>query len=175
MSEPSVRVWDPLVQICHWSLVTTVALAWATHEGWGQWHEWLGYAALAVVAVRIPWGFVGPAEARFANFVRSPARTLAYAKRVFAGTEQRELGHNPLGAWMIVALLANVLLVGLSGWLYTTDRFWGVEWVEELHEGLANTLLFLIALHVAGVIFTSLRHRENLAASMVHGRKRPLE
>ena len=172
---PVVKVWDPVVRLCHWSLVTAVTLSWVTQEGWGSWHEWLGYAALAVLAVRIPWGFLGPAEARFLKFVRSPGITLAYAKRVLAGNEDRHLGHNPLGGWMIVALWVNVLLVGASGWLYTTDRYWGVKWVEELHEGLANSLLVLIALHLAGVIFTSLRHRENRASAMVHGRKRPLD
>ncbi|MFM9969595.1 MAG: cytochrome b/b6 domain-containing protein [Burkholderiales bacterium] len=173
--QPSVKVWDPLVRLCHWSLVITVTLAWLTHEGWGAWHEWIGYASLAVVAVRLPWGFLGPVHARFLVFVKPPAETMAYAKRVATGNEERHLGHNPLGGWMIVALLTNVLLVGLSGWLFTTDRYWGVEWVEILHEGLAISLLVLIALHLAGVIFTSMRHRENLAAAMVHGRKRPLE
>ena len=59
----------------------------------------------------------------------------------------------------------------MTGWLYTTDRFWGVEWVGELHEGLAEALLVLIALHVAGVAFASWRHHENLVAAMLHGRK----
>ena len=74
---------------------------------------------------------------------------------------------------MILALLLVAMLTGLSGWLYTTDAFWGVEWVEEVHEALAEALLVLIAVHVAGVLFSSRRHRENLAAAMLHGRKRP--
>jgi cytochrome b len=86
--------------------------------------------------------------------------------------EPRHLGHNPLGGWMTVILLLTVALVGLSGWLYTTDRFWGVEWVERLHSTLADALLALAAVHVAGAIYASFRHRENLVAAMVHGRKR---
>lgn len=62
--------------------------------------------------------------------------------------------------------------VGVSGWLYTTDRFWGVEWVETLHSILANLLLILAAVHVLGALYASFRHRENLVAAMVHGRKR---
>ena len=73
---------------------------------------------------------------------------------------------------MVVALLALVALVGFTGWLYTTDRFWGVPWVEELHESLSDALFAFVALHIAGVAFTSLRHRENLVAAMLHGRKR---
>lgn len=171
-SEATVRVWDPVVRVGHWLLVASVALAWFTHEGGGGWHEWIGYAALAIAVLRVGWGFVGPRHARFGSFVRSPSETMAYAKSVTGHREPRHLGHNPLGGWMIVALLAMVIAVGASGWLYTTDRFWGVEWVEELHEALAEALLLLVALHVGGVVFSSHRHRENLAGAMIHGRKR---
>lgn len=167
-----VRVWDPLVRVGHWLLVATVALAWLTREGGGARHEWLGYAALAIVAVRIVWGFTGPTHARFAQFVHPPAATLEYTRRVIGGSEPRYLGHNPLGGWMVLALLLTVALTGLSGWLYTTDRFWGVEWVERVHALLADLLLILVGAHVAGVLYTSLRHRENLVAAMLHGRKR---
>ena len=73
---------------------------------------------------------------------------------------------------MVVALLTMVALVGFTGWLYTTDRFWGVPWVEELHETLSDTLFALVGLHIIGVVFTSRKHRENLVAAMLHGRKR---
>ena len=72
---------------------------------------------------------------------------------------------------IIVALLVTALLTAGSGWLYTTDRFWGMAWLETTHRVFGNALLPLLALHVAGVIFTSLRHHENLAAAMLHGRK----
>lgn len=168
----TVRVWDPLVRIGHWSLVAAVAGAWITGEGFGAVHEWIGYAALVVVAIRLVWGFVGTRYARFTQFVRLPAATLAYARAVVAGREPRHVGHNPLGAWMIVALVVVVVLTGGTGWLYTTDRFWGVEWVEDLHEGLATLLLWLIALHVAGAVFESVRHGENLVRAMFTGDKR---
>jgi len=82
------------------------------------------------------------------------------------------MGHNPLGGWMIVALLATALAAAISGWVYTTDAFWGVAWVERVHVFFAELLLVLAALHVAGVAFTSIRHRENLVAAMLHGKKR---
>ena len=173
MEDARIRVWDPLVRVFHWSLALSVLLAWISAEGWGRWHEWIGYAALALVAVRLIWGLVGSRYARFAAFLRGPAATMAYARSVLAHRDRRYLGHNPLGGWMIIALLVMVTLTGFTGWLYTTDAYWGVEWVEEVHEGCANTLLFLIGLHVAGVVLTSWRHGENLVAAMWHGRKRP--
>jgi cytochrome b len=167
-----VPVWDPVVRVLHWSLAATVAAAWLTRHGGGALHEWLGYASAALLALRLAWGLAGPRRARFASFVRPPSATLAYARSVFAHCEPRYLGHNPLGAWMIVALIAAIAAVDLTGWLYTTDRFWGVEWVENLHEAISSALLALVVVHVAGVAFSSRRHGENLAAAMIHGRKR---
>lgn len=166
-------MWDPLVRIGHWLLALSIALAWLTKAGTGrEWHEEIGYVALAVIAVRIAWGWLGSSYARFASFLRTPAATLRYGRQLLAGHEPRCIGHNPLGGWMIVALLLDTALVGASGWLYTTDRFWGVAWVERLHSILSDSLLILIAAHVGGVIFSSWRHRENLIAAMLHGRKR---
>ena len=167
-----IIVWDPAVRVGHWLLVAGIVAAWITREGSREWHEIAGYAALAVVAFRIMWGWIGSATARFAGFVVRPAVALAYARDLLKRCEPRHLGHNPLGGWMIVALLLTVALVSGTGWLYTTDRYWGAEWIETLHSRLADLLWILVALHVAGVLYASLRHRENLAAAMVHGRKR---
>jgi cytochrome b len=174
-----VKVWDRLVRVAHWSLAACVLAAWITAESKlksaERIHEWLGYAALAVVALRLTWGWIGPRYARFGQFVAGPARTLAYAKTLLRGAEPRYIGHNPLGGWMIVALLATAALASLSGWLSITDRFWGVKWLQETHEVLGNTLIALAAVHVAGVVYTSRRQRENLAAAMLSGIKRPPE
>src|ERR1700716_2420961 len=151
-------------------MVASVTGAWLVSEG--AVHDRAGYILLALVALRIVWGFVGPPHARFADFIRSHRSTLLYARLVIAGREPRYMGHNPLGGWMIVALLATALAAAISGWVYTTDAFWGVAWVERAHVFFAELLLVLAALHVAGVAFTSIRHRENLVAGMLHGKKR---
>lgn len=176
MAVPEVRVWDPAVRVLHWTLVASVAIAAATAEAHGkilaQVHEWAGYVALVVVALRTLWGLAGARHARFAAFVRGPGEVTAYAKSLLAGRERRYLGHNPLGGWMIVALLAMAALAAGSGALYVTDRFWGLKWVEETHEFLAHVLYALVALHVAGALFTGWRHGENLVRAMFTGRKR---
>lgn len=167
-----VPVWDGVVRSLHWLLVATVAGAWLTSLALLHWHEPIGYAALGIVAARTVWGFVGGSHARFANFVHGPAATGAYARAVLWRREPRYLGHNPLGAWMALALLACVAALGFTGWLYTgTDRFWGEAWLEGLHAILAWLLLVLVAVHVGGVVFTSWRHRENLVRAMVDGAK----
>jgi cytochrome b len=166
------RVWDPLVRVAHWVLVIAIGFAWLTRHGGGEWHEYLGYLSLIVVAVRVLWGWRGPRRARFSDFLQEPRRTVEYAQQMLRGQEPRYVGHNPLGGWMIVALLGTVTLVAFSGWLYTTDRFWGVAWVEAVHRYATNVLLTLAALHVVGVLYASARHRENLIGAMLHGRKR---
>ena len=168
----TVKVWGPYVRISHWLLVAVLTAAWLTRRGGGAWHEWTGHAALALVVARTIAGFVLRGHARFASFLRGPRETLRYARELLARRERRYLGHNPLGGWMIVLLLAVTAATSATGWLYTTDRYWGIEWVERLHSTLADALVVLAALHVAGVVAASLRHRENLVAAMVHGRKR---
>lgn len=168
-----VPVWDRAVRSLHWLLAGAVAWAWISTLTGFQAHEAAGYVALAVLAARTAWGFVGSPPARFGRFVRRPRDTLAYVAQLRAGHEPRYLGHNPLGAWMVLALLACVAGTALTGWLYTTDAFWGMAWLEQLHRLLAWLLLGLIALHVTGVLVTSRRHRENLVRAMIDGRKPP--
>jgi cytochrome b len=151
MTEPAgqqIRVWDLLVRLLHWSLVSGFIAAYFTRHVNGPWHEWLGYFVLAVVAVRLPWGVLGSRYARFRQFIRSPRKTFAYARLITKGLQPRYIGHNPLGGWMIASLLTFLLATCISGWLYTTDRFWGVEWVEELHELLTWFTIALVAVHV---------------------------
>lgn len=92
---------------------------------------------------------------------------------MLAGTEERHLGHNPLGGWMALALWTTVAGACATGWLYTTDAFFGIAWVETAHQVLAWTVVALLPLHLAGVVLASLRHRENLVAAMFGGSKRP--
>jgi len=167
-----VRVWDLLVRVLHWSLVVAVIGAWLTREGEDPRHLQIGYAALAIVALRTGWGFAGPRYARFVDFVRSPRVTVGYLGQVVVHREPHYVGHNPLGRWMILMLLATTAGICITGWLYTTDRFWGVAWVGELHEFLTDVLIVFVILHVTGVVFTSIRQRENLVKAMITGVKK---
>ncbi len=170
--ERTVRVWDPLVRIFHWSLVLGIALAWLSSEGWDRTHEITGYIIAGLIGFRLLWGIVGGKYARFAQFVRGPRVTIAYLKDILSGRAKRHLGHNPAGAAMIVALLFSVATTCMTGWMMSWDAFWGAQWLEELHEGAATFILLLVGLHVAGVVHASLSHRENLVRAMFTGRKR---
>lgn len=167
------QVWDLPVRLLHWLLVATIAAAWITSHRTGSVHEYIGYGAGAIVLLRLLWGCTGNRYARFRQFVRPAPQTLQYLREVMRGNAARYLGHNPLGGWMVIALLVCISLLVITGWLTTTDMFWGYAWPVLIHITIAWTLIGLIALHICGVAFTSWQHRENLIAAMLTGKKAP--
>lgn len=176
----TVKVWDLFVRLFHWSLVTCVLLNQFVLEAGETPHEWSGYIASGLVVARILWGFVGSYHARFSNFFPTPSRIRQHLVVLrqgrtgeHVGTHVDEhVGHNPLGALMMLALMALVLALGLTGWLQGTDTFWGEEWLQELHEWLANGLLLAAGLHAAAAIVMGRLERVNLVRAMVTGVKR---
>jgi cytochrome b len=172
MPPATVRVWDLFIRIFHWSLVGLFTVVFATGDKIEQLHAAAGYGIATLLAARIVWGFIGRRHARFVDFVTSPATALAYVRAILRGRAPRYLGHNPVGGAMVVALMALLALLCVTGFMMTTDAFWGVKWVQELHATAANLMLGLVALHVIGVMFTSIDHGENLVKAMITGRKR---
>lgn len=170
-----VRVWDVFVRTFHWSLVGSFVVAWLTRHGNEDIHHLAGYGAASLVGLRVVWGLVGTHYARFRQFTRRPATVLGYLRDIATGREARYIGHNPAGGAMILALLIAMAGTALTGWMMTTDQFWGVEWVGRTHERLADGLLILVLVHIAGVALASVRHRENLVLAMFTGRKRAAE
>jgi len=171
-------IWSPWLRLIHGLLAASTILAFVSHEGTSRlhaWHECFGYVALCMAACRIWLGFTanGPLKNywRFSGFVLGLRATLRYTNNLIHLREARHIGHNPLGAWMVVALLANSVLCGLTGWLFTTDMFWGYAWLEKLHGALGEAFVPLVVLHLLGVAYSSYRHKESLIAAMIHGKK----
>jgi cytochrome b len=207
----NVKVWDPLVRIFHWSLVTAFAIAYFTGDEESTLHVYAGYAVIGLVLFRIVWGLIGTRHARFRDFLHRPSAVIGYAKDFLAGRPKRYLGHNPLGGVMILLLLGSLLTTGVTGYLLLgADGDAGTEAaaapapavagpstgliasayaddddgeeaggehdenegpLKDVHEFFANFTLFLVFLHVGGVLLSSLRHRENLVRAMITGRK----
>ncbi len=163
-----IKTWDLFVRIFHWSLVVIMLHQFLLEEE-STTHNYLGYAALALVALRVIWGFVGSPFARFSEFVRSPVVTFQYVAQIIRGHPKRYIGHNPAGAAMVLALLAMVAITSISGWAIAVAT---EDWLEEFHEIAANVTLLLILAHVAGVVVASWQHRENLVKAMFTGRKK---
>jgi cytochrome b len=167
-----IRVWDPLVRTFHWTLALSFAVAWLSSEHSGRLHEVAGYIVGVLVLARVAWGFLGSGYARFSQFVQPPAAVAAYLGSIATGSERRFIGHNPAGGAMIVILLASMMATAGTGWLLTTDTFWGSLAVQRVHSILAHGVLLLVLAHLGGVALASLRHRENLVRAMVIGDKR---
>jgi cytochrome b len=181
---PSVKAWDPLVRIFHWSLVFSFLLAFVTEDDWINLHIWAGYAVSLLIVFRLVWGVIGTRTARFGSFVKSPGVVMRHLREMLSQkTTTHYLGHNPVAAVMVVTLLVSISLVAFSGVvLIAADGqgplantfFAGAsgEVMEEVHEFFANFTLLLIFGHVAGVVISSLLEGENLARAMITGRKK---
>ena len=170
-SAREVLVWDPLVRLIHWSLALAILLNGTVIEDESQTHEWIGYFALGLVALRLVWALVGPKHARFSAFPPSPARALRHLRAMLSGDRTIHLSHNPLGALMVYNIWLSVIAIGVTGYMMTTLTFFGVDWVEEVHEAVFAWLILSVGLHVGGVVFDSMRSGVNLVRAMVNGRK----
>lgn len=186
-TDKKLKVWDPVVRIFHWTLVATFFIDYFTEEELLTVHVWAGYVLLVVIGIRIVWGFVGTQHAKFSDFVTSPSVAIQYLKDTVFLRAERYTGHNPIGGLMVLILLVSVTLTGfsglllygagehagpLAGWFGSNSEFWE-EILEELHEVLANFSLFMVVIHIAGVVVESKIHNENLVRAMWDGYKKP--
>ena len=181
----SVRVWDLPVRLFHWLLVISIATSWATAElGWMRVHFLSGYTILTLLLFRLGWGIVGSYPARFATFVRGPRAALEHLRELRLPPDRVPpvLGHNPLGGWMVVALLL-VLLVQAGSGLFTSDDIMvdgplvdlassaAVKAMSTTHRLLFKLIFVLVATHVAVVAAYLVIRRENLIRPMITGHK----
>jgi len=174
-------IWDLPVRIIHWSLLVAVVGAWLTRElegDWFVWHTRFGYTVLVLVLTRVLWGFFGTRHARFAEFVRGPKTVIDYLR---SGTSS-SVGHNPLGALMILAMLTMLLAQAVTGLfandqVFETGPLFGYVAIEtsdrltSLHKQLFDWIAAAIAIHVSAALFYLWIRKENLILPMITGRK----
>ena len=167
-----VPAWDWVVRLLHWMLAALVAVDLVRDDG-DYAHRLVGYAAAAVVLVRLSWAAVSRSHAGLASLRPSVSQSLAYLRLLARGAPPRSAGHNPLGLWMVWLLWIVVLLLGVTGWMSRLDAFWGDDGIHDIHALLADVLLVAVIVHLVGVALMSWLWRENLPASMITGHRRP--
>lgn len=165
------KVWDLPVRIFHWSLAASFSGAYVLSESerLRNVHVTLGYTVMGLIAFRVLWGLIGSRYARFSSFLYGPVAAVRYLRDSLAGRPSQYAGHNPAGSWAVYAILLLGIATGVSGYLNFHDL--GGEGMEEVHEVFANAWLIVVGVHVFGVIFSSIAHRENLARAMITGYK----
>ncbi|MCV2865767.1 cytochrome b/b6 domain-containing protein [Albidovulum sediminicola] len=166
-----VKVWDPVVRAFHWTVAVGFAANALLTDAEGKLHEWIGYAIFFLVCLRILWGLTGTRHARFADFPPSVEAAVAQLSDMAAGRNHPHVGHSPLGAWMIYNLLLSLIAICVTGYMMTTDTFFGIGWVEEAHEILVTWAEVSVLAHIAGAVYESRRLGINLPKSMVTGYK----
>jgi cytochrome b len=176
-----VRVWDLPTRLFHWALAICMVLGIVFVKIGGnaiQWHAYCGYAALALILFRVIWGFVGSWHARFANFIPSPSKLIAFLR----GQVDGGLGHNPLGALSVIALLTVILIQALTGLFADDDIFFQgpfakyvsnntVALLTSIHRFNQYLIFALVGLHIAAISYYYFVKRENLVRPMVTGDK----
>lgn len=188
-----IKVWDIAVRSFHWLLVAFFFIAYLTGDD-SIIHAYSGYAVLGLVAFRLIWGVIGTRYARFSNFVYGKETVKAYVRSILNFRPIHYIGHNPLGGWMVIFLLIFLLLTSWTGLeayaaegkgplaalsfdLSPISTAWadsdhkGHSLWKSVHEFFANFTLFLVFVHIAGVLFSSMIHGENLIKSMITGEK----
>ena len=173
-------VWDLPTRLFHWVLAALIGFSWwSAEEEKLDWHMWSGYAVMTLIIFRLLWGLVGSSTARFANFVRGPSAVLAYLRD---SNGWRAIGHSPIGALSVVALLGLTILQVATGLFNADDdglvegplaplvSFDVADAAHDLHELVFNVLLVFIAIHVAAILFYRLVQGKKLLAAMISGR-----
>ncbi len=187
LSGARVLAWDGPTRVFKWLLVVLVFDGWLSNKfgsGFPPWHKWNGYAVLVLIVFRLFWGIVGGSTSRFSAFLAGPAASIAYIRAEIAGHPRKYLGHNPLGAWMIVALLAAVTAQALTG-LFSADEDRliiegplaktvadaAVDFAARWHRRIFGAIEILTVLHIAANVFYTFVKRDPLIPAMVTGRK----
>jgi cytochrome b len=176
----TIEVWDLPLRVFHWLLALCVSASIVTGEIGGNlidWHGRFGVLVLGLLVFRVIWGFVGSTHARFVNFIPTPAKISAYLKGQWQGQ-----GHNPLGAFSVIALL-GVLAALVGGGLFANDdiAFQGPlfslvdksvsDKLRSVHAYAFDVLVGLLVLHIAAIVFYARVKKHNLVAPMVTGKK----
>jgi cytochrome b len=176
-----IRVWDLPIRLFHWLLVICIAGSFATiklSDELIQWHSYFGYSILTLLIFRIIWGFVGSTHARFLSFAPTPKSLLNYLR----GKSQHVLGHNPLGALSVFALLF-ALSVQVTTGLFVDDEiaFQGpfakyvsssvVSLFSQIHQANQVVIYTLITIHIAAIVYYRKFKGEDLIKPMINGDK----
>ncbi|MEY4760190.1 MAG: hypothetical protein RLZZ200_46 [Pseudomonadota bacterium] len=196
MSEKRL-VWDLPLRAFHWLLFLSIFGLWVTAKAdadymawltrhvdatWMQWHFRIGYFVIGLLLFRIIWGFVGPKHARFANFIPGPSRLFGYLGGVLKRDSKPAVGHNPVGALMVLVLLASVGLQAFTGLFTSDDIVWSgpynaavssatADKMGGIHHENYEVLLLLIGLHVAAIVYYAVWKRQRLVPPMITGLK----
>ena len=181
------KVWDPLTRVWHWALAVAVTSNWLIGQFMSfdtiVWHFYLGYFILALIFIRIIWGFVGPKTIRWSALLPTPKAIIAYSKTLFSHQASGSAGHNPLGSLSVIAMLLLLLGQTITGLFLESDDFFEsaplAEYVSTAvsnsltwwHFLFAKVLLGLVALHLSAILFYLIWKKENLIKPMITGWK----
>lgn len=178
-------IWDVPTRLFHWLLVLAIVGQWLTAEileDAMQWHFYIGYFTLGLVAFRLCWGVIGTRYAKFSQFVTTPSTAISYARTMLDKNATPHAGHNPMGGWMVVIMLVILLAQAISGLFMTDDIFLDGPYYSAVSQELASLMSTIhhrgftiiqgvVLLHILAVVFYVIYKRQPLISAMIHGKK----
>ena len=171
-------IWNIKTRILHWLIAACVAANIINDgdDGARLPHEIVGYLVMALVSVRLAYGFLAKSSdsfhTQFKNLPLNPSKVVEFLKAELSNKILHYKGHNPLAAWTYIAIWLSILSLGVTGFMMGLDAFWGEEWIEEFHETLSNVLLALLAMHMAGMLKDAFKKKEKTWLKMIKGKVR---
>jgi cytochrome b len=190
-------VWDLPLRAFHWLLFLSLVAMWVTAKAdadymdwftkhfdvtWMEWHFRIGYFVIGLLGFRLIWGLIGPKHARFFSFIPGPATLFAYVGGLFKRDSKPSVGHNPMGAFMVLVMLALIGLQAFTGLFTSDDVIWAGPYNPAVGSDFANRmgaihhlnyeiLLWMVALHVLAILFYTVYKRQRLVPPMITGYK----
>lgn len=181
-----MKVWDLPIRLFHWGIIILIAVSYTTVQlGWMKFHLLSGYTMLAALVFRVIWGFAGSDTARFGRFLKTPVAGFVYLSHLFRREEDVEIGHNPAGGWMVLAMIVALVVQVGTGLCSNTDEDFMIDGPLAKYVGKAasdrlsaihifnfNLILALIVLHVVVIGAYAAFKGQNLVRPMITGKKR---
>ncbi len=171
MTARTELIWDLPTRLIHWVIAGAVFLNLFYLEEGDEPHQWVGYVALAAFLIRFVWGFCGAEHSRFRSFPLAPREIIAFSLSLIRRKPIEYSGHNPLASLVYIAIWGCIVGLGVTGWMMGWDRYWGEEWLEQIHVDITNVLKGLLILHFLGIIIDAILHHRKSWMAMINGRK----
>lgn len=164
-----VFLWSWPVRVIHWGLALSIFIDHFVIAGGDEPHQWIGYLALVFLLLRIVYFFLRP------DFVKNFPVSWIQLKGFLNSLRTRRMidyaGHNPLAALVYLLMWFLVLVLATTGWMMSWERYWGEEWLENLHHQTSNALILLVVIHLLGILHDAVHFRRPTWMGMIHGKR----
>lgn len=170
MKDQSI-VWPWPIRLIHWTIAIAVILNMYIIGAGDPPHRYLGYVAAGLVLVRFFFGFYGKGHVKFSSMPLSLKSIKENITGHFKKTPVDYVGHNPLASIVYLLMWFFLIALGITGWMFSLDAFFGDDNLEAVHVAFSNALQVLVVIHFAGILIDAIHFKRKTWMAMIVGRK----